>query len=68
MATFRVVSFTQRDGGAPQAALVVQAASDAEGGTATILTVFSADGSMSTVEAVPAGTDVGETSGTFTEA
>jgi hypothetical protein len=59
------VIFTDRDTGSKSAAIVVQEASDAEGGSATVLTVFGADASQRTVEAVPEGSEVGEASGTF---
>ena len=61
------VVFTDRGGGAPRAAMVVQEGSDGEGAGYTILMVFGPDGSISTVEAVPAGADVGNSSGTFAE-
>jgi hypothetical protein len=62
------VVFTDRDTTTKSAAIVSQESSDAEGAGVTILTVFGADGTVRTVEAVPEGTEVGETSGTFAPA
>jgi hypothetical protein len=63
----QTVIFTDRDTGSKSAAIVVQEASDAEGGSNTVLTVFGADASLRTVEAVPEGADLGEAAGTFAD-
>lgn len=59
------VIFTSRDDGGRSAAIIVQEASDAEGGSNAVLTVFGADASTRTVEAVPEGSELGDAAGTF---